>query len=222
MSSQSDNVLALGKKLVGELDLDNGVDTLGRWMAHYISELIRDAENAPPEDKPSKQEKCAAAILHLWRHRAELPDGMRPFEDAEPIFRALESLDPCNRAPNYFSHLRIKAKEDNLDSETDNWLTIADTIDSTAKELIAHCLGRAAETVQDKTLEWVALAEKAGLEAGFDVQVLRFVIQEAELQNGEKLEDNNRQKIRAQIDRLDAFGKLAASLSDDIRRKLKE
>ena len=37
---RSDSVLALGKKLVDELGLDQSVDTLGRWMAHYIAEKM--------------------------------------------------------------------------------------------------------------------------------------------------------------------------------------
>ena len=38
-------IVQLGKKLVEELALNNSVDTLGRWMAHHIAELIYDAEN---------------------------------------------------------------------------------------------------------------------------------------------------------------------------------
>ena len=93
-SSRFDQVLSLGVKLVDELDLESSVDTLGRWMAHYVAELMDRADNAAPEERAALRKSCSDAILELWSHRAELPDGKRPFEDLEPIMRAIESLDP--------------------------------------------------------------------------------------------------------------------------------
>jgi hypothetical protein len=72
-SSRSEAVLKLGKKIVDELGLDQSVDTLGRWMAHYIAELIVDVEAAEANDKAGKMAKCVAAILDLWRHRNPFP-----------------------------------------------------------------------------------------------------------------------------------------------------
>jgi len=220
VSSQSKAILDLGKKLVDELGLDEGVDTLGRWMAHYIAELILDAENAAPENKALKQERCASAILNLWRHRAELPNGTRPFEDVEPILRALASLDACDETPRYFPVARAAATDVEGDTEAGKWLEIANGIDSTAKELIRHCLARAAQTAQDKTLGWVTLAEEAGLEDSVDASVLRILIREAELADDDAPEHAQRKKLGERLDRLDAFGKLAAALADDIRSKL--
>ena len=176
MSSQSKALLDLGKKLVDELGLDNAVDTLGRWMAHYIAELILDVEGAAPEDELSKQEQCASAILELWQHRAELPNGTRPFEDFEPILRALESLDPSEETPRYFRHPRAMAADAEADTTTEKWLRIADGIDLTARQLIRYCLARASQSAEDKTAEWVALAEAAGLEDDMDVRALRVLI----------------------------------------------
>lgn len=34
---RSESVIALGKRLVEELGMEPGVDTLGRWMAHYVA-----------------------------------------------------------------------------------------------------------------------------------------------------------------------------------------
>ena len=41
----------LGKSMVEELGLDPGVDTLARWMAHYVAEQIAIAENATGDAK---------------------------------------------------------------------------------------------------------------------------------------------------------------------------
>ena len=96
-----ESVLKLGQKIVDELGLDQTVDTLGRWMAHYIAEKIGDVEAATGEDRAQKMAECSDAILKLWVHRSKLLSGKRPFEEFESIFRALQSLDSA-----LSSHLR--------------------------------------------------------------------------------------------------------------------
>lgn len=89
----SDSVIALGKRLVEELGMEPGVDTLGRWMAHYIAELIRKAEETDDPDMRSKaQEKCCETILKLWEHRAVLPHGARPLANLEGVLLAIEKF----------------------------------------------------------------------------------------------------------------------------------
>lgn len=39
-------------------------------------------------------------------HRAAFPNGKRPFEDLEPVMRAIESLDPEDDTPRYFRSAR--------------------------------------------------------------------------------------------------------------------
>ncbi|NWN82677.1 MAG: hypothetical protein HLX48_06770 [Halomonas sp.] len=221
MSTQPKAVLELGKKLVDNLGLDEGVDTLGRWMAHYIAELILDAESAAPEEKASKQERCSLAILDLWQHRAILPNGTRPFEDFEPIMRSLESLDPCDETPRYFRRTRMMAADAEPDTEVKKWLEIADGIDSTARQLIRHCLARASQTTQENTAEWVALLEAAGLDDDMDVTALRILMSEADLYEGEADEDAEREKIEKQLSRLETFQEVAETLAADLRIKIR-
>ena len=40
-SEQQKAILELGKLFVKELDLEKSVDTLSRWMAHYVAEKIK-------------------------------------------------------------------------------------------------------------------------------------------------------------------------------------
>jgi hypothetical protein len=75
--ARSDRILALGRKIVEELGLEPSVDTLGRWMVHYIADLIVKAENATCEEKSLAEKNCFEAIMVLWKHRAELPNGKR-------------------------------------------------------------------------------------------------------------------------------------------------
>src|SRR4051794_2577180 len=65
------DVLALGRQIVSELGLEPGVDTLSKWMAHHIAELISDAEpQTDPEVKRNKEAQAAVSISKLWQHRS--------------------------------------------------------------------------------------------------------------------------------------------------------
>ena len=92
MSSQFDAVLQLGKKIVDEMGIQRSVDTLGRWMAHYLAELIVEADSAQGQTKVDAQKRCREAILELWQHRYELPDGLRPFKVLRQLRKRLRRL----------------------------------------------------------------------------------------------------------------------------------
>lgn len=100
-------IIELGKKLVDELELNDSVDTLSRWMAHHISELIYDAEHCTDDIvRTTKQAEIRDSIWSFWSNRYELPIGTRPFQELEPILRTLKGLDPENEQPRFFSPYR--------------------------------------------------------------------------------------------------------------------
>ena len=94
--------ISLGNEIVKELKLEPGGNTLSRWMAHYIAEKIAASENMEGAEKSDAELKCFETILSLWQHLSAFPDGRRPFESFEPIFRALGCLDPESTDPFYF------------------------------------------------------------------------------------------------------------------------
>lgn len=216
------DVLDLGRALVEELGLDPGVDTLSRWMAHYIAELIEETETAKVEERPAKFAKCADAILKLWQRRHQLPNGKRPFEDLEPILRALESLDPTDDTPRYFLSPRMAVEETEQNAETRKWLDLADGLDYSAKILIRYCLTQAAQTALDKSKDWVVLAETAGLEDGIDLPVIRIMTDESDLTKASEPDDRAPKLLEDRISRLDGFIKMADALASDLRRQLKQ
>jgi hypothetical protein len=216
------DVLELGRALVEELGLDPGVDTLSRWMAHYIAELIEEAENAKVEDRPAKLATCADAILALWERRHQLPNGKRPFEDMEPILRVLESLDPADDTPRYFRSPREAVDETEQNAETMKWLKLADGLDFSARILIRYCLTQAAQTALDRSKDWVKLAETSGLDEGVDFSVIRIITDESDLTKASDPDDRARKLIEDRINRLDGFKKMADALASDLRRQLKQ
>ena len=215
-------VLDLGQALVEELGLDPGTDTLGRWMAHYIAELIEEAETAKVEERPAKFGQCADAILKLWEHRHQLPSGKRPFEGLEPILRAIESLDPTDNTPRYFRSQRMAADETEENDEPRKWLKLVDGLDYSAKILIRYCLAQAAQTALDKSRKWVALAEAAGVEDSIELPVLRIITDESDLLKGSDLNVRARKLIEDRINRLDGFKVMVEVLASALRRQLKQ
>ena len=67
-------VVKLGQHLERELGVADSNDTLARWMAHRIAEMMHRAETArKTADRESARAACADLILRLWEKRACLP-----------------------------------------------------------------------------------------------------------------------------------------------------
>lgn len=222
VSARCEATLELGKKLTGELGLDQSVDTLGRWMAHYIAELIQDAEKANPQERPAKMRACSEAILSLWKHRHELPNGKRPFEELEPILKALESLNPDYDTPRYFRPVRVAADEADEEAETKAWLKLIDGLDYSARMLIRYCLTQAAQTALDKSVKWVALAEAAGADDGIESPIIRVIVGEDSMLKASAPDEKVRKRLEDRIDRLEEFAKLAMALVSELREQVQQ
>ncbi len=87
-----EQIIKLGKKLVKELDLQYSVNTLARWMSHYIAELIQNIEEATSkEEKRLLQQECCSEILKLWSQKENLPIT-KPLDDLRPVIEILQVL----------------------------------------------------------------------------------------------------------------------------------
>ena len=219
-SARSEAVVALGKKLVAELGLSDSVDTLGRWMAHHLADLMQEAEAATGDDRPAKQAQLRDAILTLWSRRFELPGGRRPFGEFEPILRALSSLDPESQSSRYFSPSRGPESKSEESEETWKWIDLASALDRISKVLIDYCLTSAADAALDKSKEWVELAKEAGIDDSFEFRVIRFIKDQSDLM---KEQDPNAYQRRVLADRkkkLEAFLAVGSMLANDINARL--
>ena len=219
---RSDSVLALGKKIVDELGLDQPVDTLSRWMAHYIAEKIEDADAAIGEVRDRKMSECSDTILKLWTHRSELPNGKRPFEDFEPIFHVLKSLDLDDTTPRYFRQVRSAADENDEDESTAQWLGIASKLDCAARMLIRYCLAIAARDAVGKSRDWVALAEAIKEEVDIDIVTVHFITNDVDAMDSEIPDDPAKVRIKDLLKRLETFTDLASMLSSHLRQQLEQ
>ena len=213
-------IIQLGKKLVEELELNNSVDTLGRWMAHHIAELIYDAENTTNETmRIAKQFEIRDSVWAFWANRYELPFGNKPIKELEPILRALESLDPENQQPRYFFPNLGLTNREKESTETQKWLKVAENIDSSSKILINYCLSLAAENYIDKSQEWVELAQKAGLD---DIDLIEFRIFQlrGNPANTTHPSSSQRRVLEKRQKNLAAFLSLATQLDEQLKSQL--
>lgn len=98
-SAQLKEILKLGEEIVKELNLYKGVDTLSKWMCHYIAELMRKAKTAKSEaEKAAAERECCEVILKIWKNReVKSPlTNLYPFSGMEEIIEILKNLKEPN------------------------------------------------------------------------------------------------------------------------------
>jgi hypothetical protein len=225
-----ERIISLGKALVEELSLEPGVDTLARWMAHYVAEQITIAENATGDEKSKAEQRCFETVLKLWQHRSSLPAGRRPLENFEPIFRALDRLDPENSRPFFYSPSRYHSSEpddttENIEDNVRKWTDIALGIDRAARLLINFAFSQAAlNAVDEKTSSW--LKNAINLSDSDDLSVvIRLLPPDLDDLDEETLEEIRRTQekdIRSKIDKLDTLMKLSGLLRAALTNELEE
>lgn len=218
-SETQQQVISLGKQLVKELALEPGVDTLSRWMAHYIAEQIINAEKAQGKDKQEFEKHCFNLILQLWSHHDSYPRGKRPFERFEPILNAMERLNPDNTYPRYHSlywtQAESSSKTDIKQKEVQQWVDIALNIDAVAKLLIEFSLRQAIEDAKDEnTKEW--LKNASDLPNSEDVSIIiHFLPEEVDEKADLKYTlERKLKELKNHIEKLEAFNKFCLQLRD--------
>lgn len=223
-SKQYSDIIALGKLLVDELQLDQSVDTLGRWMAHHITEVMQAAEKATGRKKSEAEERCREAILSLWNHINAFPQGRRPLAEIEPLLATIQALDPNNSAYFYQSEAQALIDKSTLSEETKNWLELALEIDHSARVLISICLNKTANDIVHKKCVWFDLAES--LDADLPVMdIVRFVASDDQQFEEGILENDRVTTAKTLIDRrerLERMVHLSQILIRDIDDKITE
>lgn len=206
--------LALGEKLVVELNLAESTDTLARWMAHYVAELMVHAEHAPLPERDAAQQLCARAILDLWAQARAFPAERAAFESIDRVIEAIESLHP-DRGPHYRNDLwrALDARATNGDSEVEKLLTTALGIDGAARSLIHHVLAHAAHVAGRDSAEWLELAQHLDEEDALSelrIRIVRAGREEAELKN------HRVEELKKRIALLEHFAALAQALKTSL------
>lgn len=230
-SEQQEQIINLGKLFVKELGLEPGVDTLSKWMAHYIAEKMALAEQlASDVDIEKAQKECFETILKLWEHRWSLPSGKRPLEEFESILKTLKQLNPENQDPFFHRQLEHKVcgleKEDLFLKEIADYTNMALQIDKTARIWIEFVLNQAAMKSKNEKTETV-LKNAYSLHQNDDVLAVRMILDgpyslrvfDAE----ENVEKNDQlKKLKRRIEDLEKFTKLNEYLLSNYKKELEK
>lgn len=213
---QQTQIINLGKALVAELKLESGVDTLSKWMAHYIAEKITLVESLPKgKAKKDAEKECFETILALWERRWTLPSNKHSLGKFEPILRTLERISPDVKEPYWYHSVDHSLSElENGNPELKSVLqftALALEVDKVARIWIDALLGIAAKkaiTEEARTL----LNNAVNLHDNDDVLIIRSF-----LNNKSDSEDSNlkyeRQKLKKRIADLEKFSKISELLS---------
>lgn len=229
-SEQQTHILNLGKEFVKKLDLEPGVDTFSRWMAHYIAEKMTAMETAAGKEKDDEARECYDTILKLWAHRAALPNGLRPFESFEPIFTTLHKLSP-DRKESYFyrdnrdgHHRKFKATK--AEKEIADWMTMANDIDFAARDCLRFVIVQAAKTAKDESTR-IWIENSIELKDTDEPKAVRIIFKDfsgADLDDfmGGQTNKYEIEELKTEISKLEKAESLLRKLISDKRKQLEK
>ena len=100
MKSPKD-VLALGRVIVRQLELEDRGTVLERWLAHHLAEVIAETNRAVGAEKAASEAQAVDLVLKLWAHRRVLPEPVDPLggyrKAVEVLGRLVPEADPWAR-----------------------------------------------------------------------------------------------------------------------------
>jgi hypothetical protein len=215
-----EKIINLGKQLVAELERTPETDFLCRWMAHYLAELITFAESATGRKKAAARKKCFDTILTLWKHRASLPNGHRPFEKFEPVVNALQTLDPDNPQPYYHRFKPADRTGNPKEAEiVSQLIDLIFAIDSAARVLINAALTEITElAVTKRTKGMLENAPKASSKDS--TNAIRILI--AGIERPETDLDLGNRVIQEKLNKLKGFSATCKILEGQLKKRLQK
>ncbi|WP_201020879.1 hypothetical protein [Pseudoalteromonas sp. H71] len=190
---------------------DSDPDQITAWMVNYLSEQILKAESG--EHKAN--ENCINIILKLWQNRSSLPNGSRPFESFEPIFNALDSLDPESAVPRYITNFYDDEEHKNTIEPSSSWLEMAKFLDATTKILITFMFEQAInEATDEKTKDWIKSIQGV-VDAGEIEFFIRYYNEDEPNKHTQRI-----RKLEKRIEELKVFESLCAPIRKGLEEEL--
>ncbi|WP_339885305.1 hypothetical protein [Polaribacter vadi] len=218
-------IIELGKKIVKELQLDPGVDTLSKWMSHYLAEKIELAKTLKGVKKKNADKECVEIILKLWDRRWSIPNKKPFFSDFEPLIETLEKLNPDRERPFFYNPI-IQDGFDDEDKKTKTHFEMALKVDKIARSIIFDLLSQAVNELEiSKEREEIL---RKSIES-IDSLESRIIITFRNHNKPLKIEDEEVERhleeienLKNRISNLEKFSVLRNSLMDRYKESLSE
>ena len=128
-------------------------------MAHYVAEQITAAESAGDSEREAREQAAAESILALWQRRAGLPGGRPPMHAFERVFLALDRLAEPQNPWRFYRPFPEDAEPSPEDVIADTLLSLALSVEDSAREIVRTLIAQAAATALDREARWVRLSE---------------------------------------------------------------
>lgn len=221
-------IIDLGKSIVKELDLDPGVDTLAKWMAHYIAAKIELAENLAGEGKVTAEKECFEAILKLWEHRWSIPSNKPFLKDFEPLLETLDKLNPNKEMPFYpLPQIQLISQNENKKEDFDRAQDHYDKalkVDRLARSTICELLHRAIQGLDLNGERGEFIRNAMDLIDYSDIRIIRFTLDYDETLKSKEFDEKNEkiEEIQKKIEDLVEFNSIMSSLLDKYKKELSE
>ena len=222
-------IIDLGKAIVKELELDPGVDTLAKWMAHYVAEKIELVEKLTGEEKSNAEKECFEAILKLWEHRWSIPREKPFLKDFEPLLETLEKLNPRKEVP-FFYLPKIELEKENYEKDTDkteSCFQAALRVDKLARSLIYDLLNQAVSEIKLSKEREELIKNAIDLVDYSDTKIVRITSAYNKSVEGQEDHDCDEKKerieeIQKRIKDLEEFTSMKDLLLDRYKKELAE
>lgn len=86
--------MALGERIVQQLELADRGTVLARWMAHHLAEVLTEARDSTGPEKADAEARAVELVLRIWSHRQALPDRATPLGAYRRAIKVLERMMP--------------------------------------------------------------------------------------------------------------------------------
>ena len=225
--------MELGKQLVKELGLERGVDTLSRWMAHYVAEKIKYAESLPDGVKKNRAKReCFSLILDLWKHRRYYKPDRQPLRDFNRLFEILETLDPEKGRPYFYSWGKPQSVEKEDEAFNSAGLkkvsALAAHVDKVARIWISYLFQEACRGVKNDAVRKM-INSAVDLPESMDARIIQIVLSNSmEVNEGNSTDQDElarKDKVKtleSRISELKKFKELNAYLIDQYEKDLND
>ncbi|MEQ9467420.1 MAG: hypothetical protein RLN88_08415 [Ekhidna sp.] len=225
----SQKIIDLGKSIVKELELDPGVDTLSKWMAHYVAEKIELSKKLTGSKKSKAEKECFEIILKLWENRWSVPPLKDHLEEFKPLLETLKKLNP-NKEGTFFYPERVaifldeESKDDKSD-EVKNHLDVALEVDKLARSIISDLLYRASSEIELNNEKAEYIRNAIDLIDYPDTTIIRLTSDYDEYLKGQEDEELDEtkekvEKLKKRIANIEAFNSIRDSILETYQKEL--
>jgi hypothetical protein len=223
-SKQEQQIIKLGEALIKELKLERSVDTLSRWIIHYIAEKITFAKTKSNKVQKRKAEnECFEAILKLWDHRWHFPNERQPLGNFAVILTTLKRLNPDERDPFFLNALKYDLatieKENPELKEIFSYTKLALEIDKIARIWIEFALREASIKAKDTKVEKF-LSDLPTLQNDDDITIIRTILDFESTTSKADRKKYQLEKLNKRISELEKFTKINEILLTHYRKEL--